>query len=408
MPRPRVLALVMAGGEGGRMEVLTDRRAKPALPFAGVYRLIDLPLSNLRNSGIDDVWIVAQYEVQSVVDVVAGGRPWDLDRTHGGLRFITPEQRRDLEEEAGWHEGNADAIHQTRDHIRELDPDVVLVLSADHVYRLDFSEVVAAHLDREADLTIVSTRVPIDQAPHHGVIVVDDDGRVSDFAYKPEDPPSDIVTTEVFAYRTAALLETLEDLARDLGSGSSTNLGDFGEHLVPRLVAGGSVYDFRLGGYWRDLGRPETYFAAHMDLLEERPELQLDDRAWPIFTRDHQRLPARVRRGAVIENSLVSPGCVIDGTVRDSVLGPGVTVAAGAVVEHAVVLADVEIREEAQVRFAVVDEGAVVGKGAEVGEDLAGEVSTEGLVLVGMGAHVRRRRKLRRGDRVEPAGGGRD
>ena len=181
MSRPRVLALVMAGGEGGRMEVLTDRRAKPALPFAGVYRLIDLPLSNLRNSGIDDVWIVAQYEVQTVVDVVAGGRPWDLDRTHGGLRFITPEQRRDLEEEAGWHEGNADAIHQTRDHIRELHPDVVLVLSADHVYRLDFSEVVAAHLDREGDLTIVSTRVPIDQAPHHGVVVVDDDGRVTGF-----------------------------------------------------------------------------------------------------------------------------------------------------------------------------------------------------------------------------------
>lgn len=403
MRQPRVLAFVLAGGEGSRMEVLTERRAKPALPFAGVYRLIDLPLSNLRNSSIPDVWVVAQYEVQSVVDVVAGGRPWDLDRTHGGLRLVTPEQRREEDDEEGWHEGNADALYKSRDLIRQFGPDLLLVLSADHIYRLDFADVVAAHLEREADLTIVSTRVPLEQAPNHGVVTVDDGGRVTAFAHKPEDPPTDVVTTEVFAYSTDVLLEILEELVRELGEGASTNLGDFGEHLVPALVERGRVFDLRLEGYWKDVGRPETYFAAHMDLLAERPELELDDPAWPIFTRDHQRLPARVRLGAIIENSLVSPGCVVAGTVRNSVLGPGVAVAAGAVVENAVVMKDVEIRAEAEVRYAIVDEAAVIGKGAIVGEEPPGEVATEDLVLVGRGAHVRGRRKLRAGDRVEAA-----
>lgn len=402
MGRPTVLALVLAGGEGSRMEILTERRAKPALPFAGVYRLIDLPLSNLRNSAIDDVWVAAQYEVQSVVDVVAGGRPWDLDRTHGGLRFLTPEQRRDLDDEQGWHEGNADAIFQSRELIRQFAPDVLLVLSADHVYRLNFADVVTAHLDRDADLTIVSTRVPIEQARHHGVIEVDADGRVTGFAHKPEEPPSDVVTTEVFAYRTSAILDTLEALAGKLGDGTQTNLGDFGEHLVPALVERGSVFDFRLEGYWKDLGRPETYFEAHMDLLDGLPGLELDDPLWPVFTRDHQRLPARIRSGALVEDSLVSPGCVVAGTVRHSVLGPGVTVAADAVVENAVVLTDVEIREEAEVRYAIVDQDAVIGKGALVGETPPGKVTTDNLVLVGMGAHVRGRRKLRAGERVEP------
>ena len=401
MNRPKVLALILAGGEGSRMDVLTARRAKPALPFAGVYRLIDLPLSNLRNSAIDDVWVAAQYEVQSVVDVVAGGRPWDLDRTRGGLRLLTPEQRRDLEDEEGWHEGNADAIYQSREVIRQFAPDVLLVLSADHVYRLDFADVVSAHLERRADLTIVSTRVPAEQATHHGVVEVDDEGRVIGFELKPEEPRTDTVTTEVFAYSTDVLLDTLDALVEKLASGTSTNLGDFGEHLVPALVDRGRVFDFRLEGYWKDLGRPETYFAAHMDLVRGKPDLELDDPAWPVFTRDHQRLPARILAGATVEDSLISPGCVVEGTVRHSVLGPGVSVAAGAVVDHAVILTDVEIREEAEIRYAIVDEGAVVGKGAIVGAEPAGEVSTDDLVLVGMGAHVRGRRKLAPGDRVE-------
>lgn len=380
------------------MEVLTDRRAKPALPFAGVYRLIDLPLSSLRNSGIEDVWVVAQYEIQSVVDVIANGRPWDLDRTHGGFRIITPQQQGGDADGAGWHEGNADALFKTRHLVQQLDPDVLLVLSADHVYRLDYRDVVATHLEAEADATVVTTRVPRDQASHHGVVEAAG-GRVTGFAYKPEEPASDLVATEVFAYRPEPLIATLEELAGDLAEGA--NLGDFGERLLPRLVERGRVHEHRLDGYWKDVGRPETYFAAHQDLLAERPGLDLDDPSWPVLTRDHQRLPARIRGGATVADALVSPGCDVAGTVRNAVLGPGVVVETGATVEHAVILADTVVRSGAQVRYAIVDAAATVGTDAVVGEPPAGaEPITDELVLIGTGAAVPDGERVPAGARV--------
>jgi glucose-1-phosphate adenylyltransferase len=407
MRQPRVLAMVLAGGQGSRMEVLTQERAKPAMPFAGVYRLIDLPLSNLRNSGISDVWVVAQYEVQSIIDALVNGRPWDLDRTHGGLRVITPQRERESGD--GWHEGNADAIYKTRDLIRQFDPDALLVLSADHIYRLDYNDAIDAHLRHDADVTVVTTRVPRDQASNHAVVEADDDGLVNGFAYKPDDPATDVVATEIFVYKPDALLSTLEALVADLADDESTNLEDFGHHLLPALVEKGTAHAFPLDGYWKDVGRPEAYFAAHMDLLEDRPELHLDDPAWPIFTLDHQRMPARISAGARIDRALVSPGCVVNGTVRNAVLGPGVIVEAGATVEHAIILHDTLIRENAEVRYAIVDRAAEIGKGAQVGEDLADDrPATDDLVLVGMGAKVHGRRKVKRGERIGPASSGED
>jgi glucose-1-phosphate adenylyltransferase len=395
--------MVLAGGEGSRMDVLTGKRAKPAMPFAGVYRLIDLPLSNLRNSGISDAWVVAQYEVQSIIDALAHGRPWDLDRTNGGLRIITPQQERD--NGGGWHEGNADALHQTRGLIREFEADVLLVLSADHIYRMDYNAVIDRHLSRDADVTVVTTRVPKEQAGNHAVVHVRDDGLITGFDYKPEQPTSDIVATEVFLYNPETVLSVLEDLARELGDGESSGLEDFGHHLLPRLVEQGNAHDFRLSGYWKDVGRPEAYFGAHMDLLAETPELQLDDPAWPIFTLDHQRMPARISAGAVVEDALISPGCVIRGTVRNAVLGPGVVVEEGAAVENAVILHDVTIRSGANVRFAIIDRDVEIGKGATVGEEPEGkEPATDDLVLVGMGARVQGRRNVKAGERIEPAG----
>jgi glucose-1-phosphate adenylyltransferase len=398
--------MVLAGGQGSRMEVLTEERAKPAMPFAGVYRLIDLPMSNLRNSGLTDVWVLAQYEVQSVIDALAHGRPWDLDRTRGGLRIITPQQERDS---ADWHEGNADALYKTRDLIRQFDPDVLLVLSADHIYRLDYNEAIAAHLQHEAEVTVVTTQVPQDQASNHAVVEAGKDGVITGFAYKPEEPSTDIVATEVFVYSPDVLLSTLESLVADLGDDEGTNLEDFGHHLLPALVERGKAFEFRLPGYWKDVGRPEAYFAAHMDLLAEHPELQLDDPAWPIFTLDHQRMPARIAAEATIDNALISPGCVVRGTVRNAVLGPGVIVEAGATVENSVVLHDVAVRENAQVRYAIVDRSAEIGKGATIGDAPEGDSpTTDELVLVGMGAKVHGRRKVRPGERVDPATGGED
>jgi glucose-1-phosphate adenylyltransferase len=408
-----VLALVLAGGQGGRMEVLTRRRAKPALPYAGVYRLIDFSLSNLRNSDISDVWLIVQYETQSIIETVAGGRPWDLDRTQGGLTIVPPQQEGEREA-APWHEGNADAIYQNRELIRDVDPDLLLVLSADHVYKLDYNEVIDRHLATSADVTLVTTEVPLDQASNHGTVKVDGNGRVTAFDYKPDRPDSPIVTTEVFVYTPSVVIETLERLAgeRNGGDESRSGLEDFGHDLLPDLVRSGTVHDFRLPGYWKDVGRPETYFASHMDLLkiashtdarEDNPDLNLEDTAWPILTRDAQRMPARIHGTAHIDHSLVSPGCDVAGTVERSVLGPGVTVAHGATVRDAILLHDVVVEDGATVQFAIVDDTVHIGAGAMVGEALEGDTPTnDDLVLIGEGAEIDGGAVIRAGERMEP------
>ena len=229
MPKPKVLALVMAGGEGSRLELLTERRAKPAIPFAGVFRLIDFPLSNCVHSGIEGVWVLQQYRLQSLNDELANGRPWDLDRTYGGLRLLPPQLGSG--EEDGFHEGNADAIWRNRQLIAEHDPEVVLVLSGDHVYRLDYGEVLARHRDREAGVTVVTTEVPDErEASRLAVVKVADDGRLRGFHYKPDEPPTTRVATEVFAFETGRLLATLDELAAGDGE-----LKDFGHGLLPRM-----------------------------------------------------------------------------------------------------------------------------------------------------------------------------
>ncbi len=403
MARQRTLALVLAGGKGSRMEVLTQHRAKPALPYAGVYRLIDLSLSNLRNSGLSDVWLVVQYETQSIAETVAGGRPWDLDRTHGGLRILPPQQEAGSDEGV-WHEGNADAIYQHRDLIREFAPDVLLVLSADHIYRLDFQDLLEQHQASEAGVTLVSTEVPLDQASNHGTITVDSKGVVTSFDYKPDEPTSPLVATEIFAYNPDVVIETLERLSREKATrGKESGLEDFGHELLPDLVAQGEVRDFRLPGYWKDVGRPETYFQSHMDLLDPSMNLDLDDPEWPIYTLDHQRMPARFGDASRVRHSLVSPGCDIAGTVERSVLAPGVVVEEGATVRDAIVLQDAVIRAGARVRFAIVDQGAVIGKKARVGQKPSGDLpTTDELVLVGMGARVKGGETVGRGARVAP------
>jgi glucose-1-phosphate adenylyltransferase len=359
MPKPKVLALVMAGGEGSRLELLTERRAKPALPYAGVYRLIDFPLSNCLHSGIEDVWVAQQYRLQSLNDQLANGRPWDLDRTHGGLRLLPPQLGA---EEDGFHEGNADAIWRNRQLIAEHDPEVVLVLSADHVYRLDYGEVLARHRERGAGVTVVTSEVPAAEASRQAVVEVSGDGRLSGFHYKPEEPPTTRVATEVFAFRTRLLLDTLEVLAAGGGE-----LKDFGHGLLPRLVAAGEAVEHRMAGYWRDVGTVPAYWQAHMDLLDPERPLDLDDPTWPILGRAPHRLPARVEGTARLDGALLSPGTVVAGEVARSVLGPGVVVEPGATVREAVLLDDCVVAAGARVERAVLDRGVRVGPDAVVG-----------------------------------------
>jgi glucose-1-phosphate adenylyltransferase len=405
----KVLVLVMAGGEGKRLEVLTDERAKPSMPFAGLYRLIDFPLSNCVHSGLSDVWLVEQYEPHSINEYVASGRPWDLDRTHGGLRLLPPYLG---DKESGWHQGNADAVYKNKSLIEEFGPEHVMVLSADHVYKLDYRDVISRHVDQKADLTMVTTKVPKEEASRFGVVHVDD-GRVVRFEHKPDSPDSDLVTTEVFVFAWRKLIEVLDGFSKEASKGGDddSSLEDFGDQLIPRLVEDGNVLEFRQEGYWRDVGTIEAYWESHMALVGPRPGLDLADPAWPILTRGPTRSPAYVDERAKVERSLLSPGCRIHGRVVSSVLSPGVIVEEGAEVMGSVVLHDVIVRSGASVGTAIVDADVEVGNGARIGEpgrsdrtsrrSLA-DVTPEQIAVVGVRALVRQRANVPPGGRVEP------
>ncbi|HKI00418.1 MAG TPA: glucose-1-phosphate adenylyltransferase family protein [Thermoanaerobaculia bacterium] len=396
MPRTKTLALILAGGAGGRLEVLTAERAKPAMPFAGVYRLIDFPLSNCLHSGVSDVWVIEQYELHSLNEHLANGRPWDLDRTYGGLQVLPPHQSKSRSDEGGFAQGNADAIYRHKSLIRELDPDLLLVLSADHVYKLDYREVIDRHRETDAAVTLVTTRLPPgEDASRFGVVEVDGAGKVTGFEYKPESPRSDLVTTEVFVYDAVELMDTLDRLADGTG-GEESGLKDFGHELIPSLVQEGRAREYRLEGYWRDVGTVESYWQAHMDLLERQPGLVLDDPAWPLRTYGTQRLPARVEGTARIEGSLISPGCRIAGRVERSVLGPGVVVEEGAEVRDSVLLDEVVVGAGASIERAILDAEVRVGKGASVGE------RDGDLTLAGRRARIPAAARLDAGARLGP------
>jgi glucose-1-phosphate adenylyltransferase len=411
--RNRVLAIVQAGGAGGRMDVLTRERAKPALPFAGVFQLVDLPLSNLAHSGISDVWLAVQFQGGSLEEQVANGRPWDLDRNRGGLRLLMPEQGSGPADQEGFATGNADLLFRVRDEIRAAGPEHVLVLSADHVYCFDYMDAVDAHRARSAECTLVTTEVSVGRAGDHATVEHGDDGLVTGFAYKPERPSTTTVAAEVIVYDPAVLVSVLEELHRELhdeadrdgdeeaGSGDS-GLGDYGEHLVPRLVDRGRTYAFPMPGYWRDVGQPHLYLAAHRDVLTESVGV-LDQPGWPILTRQLPHAPARVRTGAVVEDSLLSPGCEVAGVVRRSVLGPGAVVAAGAEVTGSVLFENVRVERGARVDQSVLDSGVVVEADARVGEQ-EGDAAADPdrVTLVGRDSRVGPGVRLAGGARLEP------
>ena len=379
MHRPKVLALVLAGGKGSRLGALTAHRAKPALPFAGVYRLIDFALTNCVHSGIGDVWVVEQYQPHALNDHLLNGRPWDLDRNAGGLRVLPPFTGAAGE---GFAEGNADVLWRSRALLSEFAADQLVVMSADHVERIDLRDVLDAHRDAAAPLTLVTTEVDSAEAHRFGIVGVEADGRVTRFAAKPEQPEGTTAATEVFVYDVPHLLATLDRLHADITreGGDDAHLGDFGDHLVPAFVAEGGARAFPHAGYWRDVGTVDSYWQGHMDLLGERPALVLDDPAWPVRTASVARMPARIGRTAVVDDALVSPGAVVAGRVERSVLGPGVVVEEGAEVRDSVLLDGVVVRAGGRVVGAVVDEGVEVGAGEW---EVMGENASGAVVIIG-------------------------
>ena len=376
MTRVRTLAMVLAGGKGSRLEALTQFRAKPAVPFGGHHRLIDVVLSNCMHSGISDVWVSVQYNPVSLVEHLANGRPWDFDRNKGGMLVLHPRQGAGR---AGWASGTADGLWRNADLIRQHGAEALVVVSADAVYRMDYDEVVDAHLASGATVTMVTTKVPREDAGRYGVVQVED-GRVTDYQLKPDEPQNDLVCNEVFVFTPGPTLDLLDELAKD--ADEEEGLQDLGHGLLPALVQQGVAREHRFEGYWRDVGTIEAYHAAHMDLLGADPAFVLDDLSWPLLTRGGRRSPSSLLAGATFEDALVSPSTEVAGEVVRSVLSPGVVVERGAVVRDSVLLHDVHVGAGARVERAVVDAGAKIAAGARVGED-GGE-----LVLIGSGQEV--------------------
>lgn len=361
MAPPRILAVVLAGGAGQRLGLLTAERAKPAVPVGGSYRLIDFALSNCLHSGISDVLVVQQQFPASIAAVLENGRPWDLDRSHGGLVQVPPGRGGDRE---GWHEGTADALWKIAGTIREFSADVVVVVSADAIYRLDYHDLVQDHLSTEADLTMATIEVDAAEAGRLDVVQVQKNGKVTGYAHKPEEPKGNIVATEIFAFDPETLLDTLEELGDD--GGEDSDLGDLGDRLLPTLVWAGRARAFPMTGYWRDVGTVDAYWEAHMDLLRPRPRFVFDDLNWPVLSSGQRNPAARVRASAEVTDSLLAGGCDVAGEVESSVLSPGVVVEKGAVVRRSVLLPGVRVRSGAVVEGAILDDEVTIGPDCQV------------------------------------------
>lgn len=402
----RTLAVVQAGGAGSRMDVLTRERAKPALPFAGSCSLIDFPLSSLSASGVADVWVSVQYQSATLDAYLAGGRPWDLDRSRGGLRRLTPEEGSGTAHDAGFAKGNADGLFRIRDDIAAFAPDVLVVLSADHVFSADLRPMISRHLERGAECTVLTSEVGVQEATQNMVVSTGRDGRVRAVDYKPSSTDNGTVAVEIFLYDPVVLVAELERLRAELHTeaedAGDTGLGDFGEHLLPALVERGRTYADPLPGYWKDVGRPAVYLQAHRDLLAGRVDV-FDRPDRPVLGTRVPGPPAWCAETAQVQDAMLTAGSRVRGTVRRSVLGPGVEVQTGAVVEDSVLLGDVVVEAGAVVRTAVLDERVVVGRDARVGETPAGtRLTDEAVTLVGRDSRIGRGAVVPAGGRLEP------
>lgn len=363
-----VVTLVLAGGAGSRLRALTRDRAKPAVPFGAGYHLVDFALSNAANSGFRDVWVIQQFHPVSLGAHLRSGRPWDLDRLDGGLLVLHPSQGTGRD---GFHSGTTDALWKQVEPLRRAAPEVTVVVSADAVYRLDYDAIVRDHLASFAEVTMVTTRVDPRDAGRYGVVEVDDDGAVTAYSHKPEDPSSDLVCAEIFVFNTAALISRLEAAHEEALTAGDGDPGDLGENVLPAMVAAGHVRQWRHDGYWRDVGTVASYWAGHMDQLGEPPVHELDVPGWSLRTASSFSGPARTGPQAEVTRSLLGRGAVIRGTVEHSVIGPGAVVEHGAVVRDSVILPGAVVRAGARVETAVVDSGVEVPIDARIGEHQA-------------------------------------
>ena len=359
--KKKCVAMLLAGGQGSRLYALTNNIAKPAVSFGGKYRIIDFPLSNCVNSGIDTVGVLTQYQPLVLNDYIGNGQPWDLDREFGGVHILSPYQAKTSSE---WYKGTANAIYQNIRFIKQFNPDYVLILSGDHIYKMNYSVMLNYHILNNADCTIAAIEVPMEEASRFGILNTNEDSSIYEFEEKPKNPKNNLASMGIYIFSAEKLYKYLEE---DNADPNSSN--DFGKNVLPKMLSNGErMMAYKFTGYWKDVGTIDSLYEANMDLLGDIPKFNVSDPSWKIQTRSPMSPPHYVGDGAKIKNSIILTGCEIYGDVENSILSSDVVVEKGATVRNSVIMADVTIKSGATVEYAIIDENTVVSSGATVGD----------------------------------------
>lgn len=361
MIEDKVVAMLLAGGQGSRLKALTSKIAKPAVPFGGKYRIIDFALSNATNSGVSDIGILTQYKPYLLNTHIGIGSSWDYDRNVGGLRILPPFTS---EDGGRWYTGTANAIYENIDFIDELDPQYVLILSGDHIYKMNYNDLLEYHKEKNSDVTIAVMEVPWDEASRFGIINVDENKRIVEFEEKPPKPKNNMASMGIYMFNWQELRRYLIKDNKDKESDH-----DFGKNVLPKMLNDKkNMYAWSFNGYWKDVGTVRSYWEANMDLLDDKNTLNLYDKDWRIYTRNKNLPPQYIARGAIVNNSLINEGCHIRGTLNNSILFSEIEVEENAVVNNSVILPNCTIKSGAVVNNAVVLEGTTVDSNAKIGE----------------------------------------
>lgn len=387
--KTEVVAMLLAGGQGSRLGVLTKSIAKPAVPYGGNYRIIDFPLSNCVNSGIYTVGVLTQYQPLVLNDYLGNGQPWDLDRLNGGVHILSPYEAIGG---AQWYKGTANAIYQNITFIEKYDPEYVVVLSGDHIYKMNYARMIDFHKKNNADCTIAVLEVPWEEASRFGILATDDDDRIFEFAEKPAEPKSNKASMGVYVFSWDKLKKYLVE---DEADPDSSN--DFGKNIIPNMLNDGQrMFAFPFKGYWKDVGTIDSLWEANLDIINPNVDLDLSDKSWRIYSRNPMAPPQYVGKNAVIETSSIGEGCEVDGTVDYSVVSPNVTIENGAEVRYSVIMPGATVKEGAKVYYSIIAEDAVIEENAQVGEipENLEDPSTWGIAVIGSNAKITKGKKI--------------
>ena len=382
-PKQEVVAMLLAGGQGSRLGVLTKKLAKPAVPYGGKYRIIDFPLSNCINSGIEAVGVLTQYQPLVLNEYIGNGQPWDLDSMNSGVQVLSPYQQING---ADWYSGTANAIYQNMNYIERYSPDYVVILSGDHIYKMDYSKMIDFHKSNNADCTVAVIDVPLEEASRFGILNTKDDGSIYEFEEKPKNPKSTKASMGIYVFSWNKLRKYLTE---DAENPNSSN--DFGKDILPTMLNKGErMFAYEFEGYWKDVGTIDSLWESNMDLLDPKVTLNLRDESWKIYSRNPVMPPHYVSSDAKIQNSLIADGCNVYGEIDFSILFSGVNVAKGAVVRDSIIMPGATIEEGAVVQYAIVSENAVIGKNAVVGARPESIVDKGewGIAVIGDNIHI--------------------